>query len=90
MLRRCLDQVFSETVAEELRPLVHENNANTQADINQQSVQLLSILFQLLNLVGRKAIYGSRARTIESSPAGNDEAPFLRGLSGSHVHNVIA
>jgi hypothetical protein len=56
MLRRCLDQVFSETVAEELRPLVHENNANTQADINQQSVQLLSILFQLLNLVGGKAI----------------------------------
>ena len=89
MLRRYLDQTSFETGADESRLLVHKNHTNIQADINQQPVQLLSILFQLLNLLGGKAISGSGAHTIESSLAGNDEAPFLRDPSGLQVYIVI-
>ncbi|MDB4777742.1 hypothetical protein OAH08_05245, partial [Verrucomicrobia bacterium] len=70
MLRRYLDQTSFKTGADESRLLVHKNHTNIQADINQQPVQLLSILFQLLNLLGGKAISGSGAHTIESSPVG--------------------
>ena len=39
--------------------------------------------------LGGKAISSSRVHTIESSPAGNDEAPFLRILSALKVYIVI-
>ena len=105
MLRHCLDQVLIEIGLHELRPLVDKAKSNTNTDLNQQSVQLLSILFQLLNLVeenvanqinrlrqstlGEKAISGSWAHSIESSSAGNDKSSFLRILSDLQVDIVF-
>jgi phosphoenolpyruvate carboxylase len=105
MLRHCLDQVLSEIGLDELRPLVDKAQSNSNADLNQQSVQLLSILFQLLNLVeenvanqinrlrqsslGGKAISGSWAHSIESSPTGKDQESFLRVLSDLQVDIVF-
>ncbi|HCP37844.1 MAG TPA: phosphoenolpyruvate carboxylase [Verrucomicrobiales bacterium] len=105
MLRRCLDQVLSEIGLCELRPLVDKTQSNTHADLNQQSVQLLSILFQLLNLVeenaanqinrlrqstlGEKAISGSWAHSLESSSISKDVDSFLKALSDLQVDIVF-
>ncbi len=105
MLRSCLDQVLCEIGLEDLRPFVDKAKSNTHSDLNQQSVQLLSILFQLLNLVeenvanqinrqrqsvyGGKAISGSWANSIEHVAGDKDRSTILKELSNLQVDIVF-
>jgi len=56
MLRGCLDEVLSDIGLDRLRPLADKDRADWSGEaLDQESVQLLSILFQLLNLVEENA-----------------------------------
>ena len=105
MLRHCLYQVLGEIGLDDLRPFVDKSLSNANRDLNQQSVQLLSILFQLLNLVeenvanqinrqrqvtyGGKAISGSWSSSIESCSTLKDTQVLLDNLAKLQVDIVF-
>ncbi|MBT5925518.1 MAG: phosphoenolpyruvate carboxylase, partial [Verrucomicrobia bacterium] len=105
MLRHCLDQVLSEIGLESLCPLVDKARPKSGEELNQQSVQLLSILFQLLNLVeenaanqinrqrqstyGGKAISGSWSSSLDSLAVKKDRQALLQKLSELQVDIVF-